>query len=291
MSTISMLLVKELRNRSGAGMMSCKKALLESNGDLESAMSLLRKQGLSLVIKKSLRNAKEGLVSLLIDGTKGVLIEINSETDFVARNHIFQDYVREVTQLFLTKSDNVIDLNKEIYPLSSRTFSEELNNLISIMGEKIYLRRNSLVKVNEGVVSSYIHTSISGGMGKIGVLVGIDSAGNKEKLKNLGKKIAMHIAAMKPQALTRNMLPVDIIERENELYKDQAINSGKPKNIIKNIVEGRLRKFYEEVVLLEQNFVLDTNRKVLEVIKDVEQDIGSKISISSFSCFVLGESV
>ena len=286
-----MLLVKELRNRSGAGMMSCKKALLESNGDLESAMSLLRKQGLSLVIKKSLRNAKEGLVSLLIDGTKGVLIEINSETDFVARNHIFQDYVREVTQLFLTKSDNVIDLNKEIYPLSSRTFSEELNNLISIMGEKIYLRRNSLVKVNEGVVSSYIHTSISGGMGKIGVLVGIDSAGNKEKLKNLGKKIAMHIAAMKPQALTRNMLPVDIIERENELYKDQAINSGKPKNIIKNIVEGRLRKFYEEVVLLEQNFVLDTNRKVLEVIKDVEQDIGSKISISSFSCFVLGESV
>lgn len=291
MSVISASLVKELRERSGAGMMDCKKALAEASGDLESAVDWLRTQGLAAAAKKSGRAAAEGLVSVFVDGNTGALVEVNAETDFVGRNDKFQSYVREVTKLALATGDNVDALGGKDYPGTDRTVSEELTHLISVIGENMSLRRNTVVQVKEGVVTSYIHTATIDGMGRIGVLVGLESTGDKAKLEDLGRQIAMHVAATKPQSLNREMLCADAVKREREIFSEQARNSGKPENIIEKMIEGRLRKFYEEVVLLDQSFIMDTDRKISQVIEDAAKDIGSDVSLSSFACFVLGDGV
>ncbi|MCP4923317.1 MAG: elongation factor Ts [bacterium] len=291
MSVISASLVKELRERSGAGMMDCKKALAEAGGDLESAVDWLRTQGLAAAAKKSGRAAAEGLVSVLVEGNTGALVEVNAETDFVGRNDQFQAYVREVTKLAVSVGGDVEALGGKDYPGTGRTACEELTHLISVIGENMSLRRSATVKIKEGVVTRYIHTATTDGMGRIGVLVGLESTGDKAKLEALGRQIAMHVAAAKPQSLNREGLNADVVNREREIFAEQARSSGKPENIIEKMIEGRLRKFYEEAVLLDQTFIMDTDLKISQVVEAAAKDVGAPVTLSSFACFVLGDGV
>ena len=291
MAEITAALVKELREKSGAGMMDCKKALQETGGDIEEAQDWLRKKGLATAAKKSGRAASEGLVGMIAEGTKGVAVEVNSETDFVARNDIFQGFVRTVTQVAAGVAGDLDKLKAAAYPGSGRTVEEELTHNIATIGENMNLRRSAGLAVSKGVVAGYIHNKLADDLGKIGVLVALESDGDAAKLDALGKQIAMHVAAARPQWLTVAEVDTSALDRERGVLSEQARASGKPEEIIAKMVEGRLRKFYEEVVLLEQAFVMDPDRKIAKVVDEAAKDIGAPVKLTGFVRFELGEGV
>ena len=291
MAEITAALVKELRETSGAGMMDCKKALTESGGDLEAAVDWLRKKGLAAAAKKAGRVAAEGLVGVAAAGTKGAVVEVNSETDFVARNDGFQDFVRKVAEVALEVGGDIEALKAAKFPGSGNAVADELTGMIAKIGENMNLRRAAGVSVGDGVVCSYIHNQTAPGLGKIGVLVGLESAGDKGKLEALGKQLAMHVAAAHPQAVDRSGVDASALERERDVLSEQARASGKPEEIIAKMVEGRLRKFYEEVVLLEQIFVIDGETKVSKVLEAAAKDVGAPVAIAGFVRLQLGEGV
>ena len=292
MSEITAAAVKELRERTGAGMMDCKKALAESKGDMEAAIDWLRTKGLAAAAKKAGRTAAEGLVGVVTAGSIGAIVEVNAETDFVARNDKFQDYIRQVTQIALQKGDDMAVLSSAVYPGTERNVSEELSNLISVIGENMTLRRAKVLKVNQGIVTAYIHNAVQPGLGRIGVLVALESAGDPIQLEATGKQIAMHVAAAMPQACTIDELDREVVERERRIFAEQARASGKKEEFIEKMIEGRLRKFYEEAVLTEQIYLIDdTKRRVSQVINDVAQHIGASIKLTGFALFKLGEGI
>ncbi len=290
MAEITAALVKELREKTGAGMMDCKKALAETKGDLETAFDWLRKKGLAAAAKKAGRVAAEGLVGLTTEGTRGAMVEVNSETDFVARNQDFQKFVSEVARLALGAKD-VEALAATAFPHSGKTTAEMLTQLIATIGENMALRRMVSLSVGKGAVVGYMHNSQAPGLGKIGVLVALESAGDPAKLAALGKQLAMHVAAANPQSLTIAGVDPSSLERERSVLAEQARASGKPEEIIAKMVEGRLRKFYEEVVLLEQTYVIDGESKVKAVLAAAAKDVGAHVEIKAFSRMALGEGI
>jgi elongation factor Ts len=290
MAEVTASLVKELRDKSGAGMMDCKKALKETNGNLEEAVDWLRTKGLASAAKKAGRVASEGLVGIYSKGTSGAILEVNSETDFVARNDDFQAFVSNATGLAANAGD--LDALKAMaYPGEDRNVEEQLTHMIAMVGENMGLRRMSVLNVDSGIIASYMHNAISSGLGKIGVLVALQSDGDADKLKVLGKQLAMHIAAAAPQSVSRDDLDHEIIERERQVLSEQARDSGKPEKIIEKMVEGRIRKFYEEVCLLDQTYVVDGESKISDVLENAAKDIGSPVSIKAFDRFALGEGI
>jgi elongation factor Ts len=291
MAEITAALVKELRDMTGAGMMDCKKALSESAGDPEAARDWLRKKGMAAATKKAGRVASEGLIGVSVDGTKGALVEVNSETDFVARNETFQDFVSAVTGLALGAEGDLAALAAANYPGTGRPVSEELTQLIATIGENMSLRRTTSLAVEEGAVAAYVHNQLVPGLGKIGVLVALESSGDPEALARLGKQLAMHVAAASPEAIDRAGVDPSALNREREVLADQARASGKPEEIIEKMVEGRLRKFYEEVCLLEQTFVIDNESKVSKVLEQAGKDLGAPVRIAGFERVQLGEGV
>ncbi len=291
MSEVTASEVKALRDRTGAGMMDCKKALVACEGDIEKSIDWLRKKGLSAASKKSGRVAAEGLIGLCVDGNKGTILEVNAETDFVARNDLFQKYVSTVVEIASENRADLETLKSLSYPETGRSVSEELTNLIATVGENMGLRRVAYLSVNDGVVASYVHNKIAGNLGKIGILVGLESSADRSKLMDLGKKIAMHIAAASPKSVNISDLDPEIVARERDVVTEQARNSGKKEEFIQKIVEGRLSKFYGEVVLTEQVFVMDGTSKVKDIIAQAEKDLGAEIKIAGFEKFVLGEGI
>ena len=291
MAQISASMVKELRGRTGAGMLDCKKALVESEGDIEAAGEWLRKKGLAAAAKKSGRVTAEGLVGLRTDGARGALVEVNAETDFVARNEHFQAFVGAAADVALRVGGDMAALKAAEYPGGARTVEGELTNLIATVGENMTLRRSVGLSVEEGVVTSYMHNSAAPGLGKIGVLVGMKSAAEPEALQQLGKQVAMHVAASSPRAVTAEDLDAETVEKEREILREQAAASGKPANIIEKMIEGRLRKFYEDVVLMNQTWVIDGESKVSKVIDAAAKDLGTPIEIAGFVRYQLGEGI
>ncbi|MDR0968233.1 MAG: translation elongation factor Ts [Holosporaceae bacterium] len=291
MADITAADVKALRERTGAGMMDCKKALVECNGNVEEAVDWLRKKGLAAAAKKSGRVAAEGLVGVCVEGTEGSVVEVNAETDFVARNELFQKYADEVVKLACKRKCDLNKLKTLDYPGTGRNVNDELTNLVAIIGENMQLRRVAHISVSEGVIASYVHNKISDNLGKIGVLVALESTGDKDKLLELGKKIAMHIAAANPQSTSIADLDPAVLERERNIVSEQAKSMGKPTQFVDKIVEGRLRKFYEEVVLLEQVYVIDGETKVKDVIANAAKEIGAPIELKGFIKFALGEGI
>lgn len=281
--------VKELREKTGAGMMDCKKALTETNGDFEAAIDWLRKKGLSNAAKKADRIAAEGLTAIKIVDNVGAVIEINSETDFVARNEKFQNLVKNIAELAVTYR-NLEEL-KAAKLDDDTTVNEEIIENIATIGENLNLRRVGVIEVKEGVIGHYIHNTITSGLGKIAVIVGLESQANKEKLALLGKELAMHIAAAKPQTLNIESVDPAILEREKNIFFEQSRASGKPDNIIEKMVDGRIRKLYEEIVLLEQTFIIDGKTKISELIVNASKELGSPINITNFIRYELGEGI
>ena len=290
MAEITAALVKELREKSGAGMMDCKKALSENGGDLEQAIDWLRTKGLAAAAKKAGRVAAEGLVAVAVSGTKGAVVEVNSETDFVSRNEQFQGFVRQIAELALTADGDLDKLLATEFP-GGGTVSEKLTDMIATIGENMTIRRCESLSVGNGVLASYVHNAMADGIGKIAVLVGLESDGDKGKLEAFGKQVAMHVAAAKPQAVSRDDLDPETLERERAVLSEQARESGKPEEIIEKMVEGRLRKFYEEVCLLDQTFVMDGETQVAKAVEAAGKDAGGAISINGFKIFVLGEGI
>jgi elongation factor Ts len=284
-------MVKELREKSGAGMMDCKKALSENNGQMEDAIDWLRKKGLASVSKKSGRVAAEGLVGINVKNNSGVIIEINSETDFVSRNEIFQNFVKNCGELALSKKSNIEELKKLPYPDSERTVDEELANNIATIGENMNIRRLEFLEVSEGGLFSYIHNSTAEGLGRLGVLVSLKSKLNVDELSALGKQIAMHVAATSPKSLSIDDLDEQIVNRERQVLIDQAIASGKPKEIADKIVQGRMHKFYQEVVLNEQVSVLDGETKIKDLVKNFYKEKNSDIELTGFKIIKLGDGI
>ena len=287
---VTAALVKQLRGTSGAGMMDCKKALEETGGDIDAAIDWLRTKGLATAAKKSGRVAAEGLVAINVAGTSAAMIELNAETDFVSRNDDFQSLALNLAKLANNASD-IASLNSLEFPNTKRTVAEEITHNIATIGENIMLRRMKNIKVNKGRVISYIHNATANGMGRIGVLVALESDAGTEILESLGKQIAMHVAATKPASLSVESLAPEMVQRERDVLIEQAKESGKPQEIAEKMVEGRLRKYYQEVVLLEQIFVIDGESKVSEVIKNVAINCGSEIILKEFSFFVLGDGI
>lgn len=291
MAEISASQVKELREKTGAGMLDCKKALSESGGDIETAVDWLRKKGLSAAAKKSGRVAAEGLIAVATEGNKAAVIELNAETDFVARNDQFQALAENIAKVALAKgSDDVEAIKSAAYP-SGGTVQDAVTGAIATIGENMNLRRAATLSVGNGFIATYIHTAIREGLGKIGVLVAVETSSSDAKVKDLGKQIAMHVAAAKPEALTREGVDASLLEREKNVLKEQAIASGKPAEIAEKMVEGRIRKFYEEVVLLEQLFVMDGKTKVSDVVAGVSKEVGAPIAITGYTLFILGEGI
>ena len=286
---ISASLVKDLREKTGAGMMDCKKALVETDGNFEGAIDWLRKKGLSTAAKKAGRIAAEGLTGALVLGTKAAVIELNSETDFVSKNDHFQKIVREILDLAIDV-DNLEGL-KAATSTSGKTVDELVTENIATIGENLNLRRMQSVTVTEGVIASYIHNTVSDNMGKISVLVALESKGDKAALEKLGKEIAMHIAASKPVCLTSDEVDPALLEREKTIFSDHSRASGKPDNIIEKMVEGRIRKYMEEIVLLDQIFVIDGKTKISDVIAQAAKDMGTDVKLKSFVRFELGEGI
>ena len=290
MAEITAALVKELRTLSGAGMMDCKKALGETDGDIDAAQDWLRTKGLATAAKKSGRIAAEGLVGVAVNGTTGAVVEVNSETDFVAKNDMFQAYVSEVANI-ATANGDMESLSSAAFPGSERNVGEELTSLISTIGENMNLRRVETLSVDNGVVCSYIHNATAPGIGKIGVLVALESTADAGVLEGLGKQIAMHIAATSPASLSQADLDPALVERERVVLTEQARESGKPEEIIGKMIEGRLRKFYEEVCLLDQTFVIDGETKVGKVVENAAKDAGAPIALKAFTRFGIGEGI
>jgi elongation factor Ts len=290
MAEVTASLVKELRQKSGAGMMDCKRALKETDGNLDEAVDWLRTKGLASAAKKAGRIASEGLVGIASKGNSGAILEVNSETDFVARNDEFQTFVRNITALAVSAGD-IDTLKATSYPGEDRNVEEQLTHMIATVGENMGLRRMSVLNVESGIIASYMHNAISSGLGKIGVLVALQSDGATDKLNAFGKQLAMHIAAAAPQSVSRDDLDQKIVERERQVLSDQARVSGKPEDIIEKMVEGRIRKFYEEVCLLDQTYVVDGESKISDVLEKAAKDLGSPVSIIGFDRFALGEGI
>lgn len=292
MAEITAGLVKELRERSGAGMMDCKKALNETGGDLEAAVDWLRAKGLAAAAKKAGRTAAEGLVGVHVAGTKGVAVEINSETDFVAKNEQFQDFVRAVSQVALESGvgEDVEALAAAAYP-GGGTVAEKLTANIATIGENQALRRVKTVSVDNGAVVAYVHNALAPGMGKIGVLVALESEAATDKLEALGKQLAMHIAAAFPLALDETGLPADLVERERVIAAEKAAESGKPADIVAKMVEGAVAKYRKENALLSQLFVMDGKTKVADVVAAAGKEAGSAIVLKDYVRFQLGEGI
>lgn len=289
--TITAEQVKELRALTGAGMMDCKVALKETAGNMDAAVDWLRKKGIAKADKKADRAAAEGLVGVAGQDNKAIMVEVNSETDFVARNEEFQALVRNIMKTALETASAGDSLFSAKYGDNGKTVDEAMKEAVAAIGENLCLRRSVLLEVEEGVVATYIHNSISGGLGKLGVLVALETTGDKQAAVALGRQIAMHIAAINPLALNQSELDPAIVNREVAIFSDQAKASGKPDNIIEKMVEGRIRKFYEEVVLLSQSFVMNTDITVSQALKEAEKNIGAPVTIKAFVRFALGEGV
>ena len=292
MTTITASMVKDLRERTGAGMMDCKKALGENNGDIEAAIDWLRTKGLSKAAKKSDRVAAEGLIGVTATGNQGAIVEINAETDFVARNDQFQDMVRNIASLATSAAGDAAKLAAATYPGGSDTVDAVITESIATIGENLTLRRTAVLDVKEGVVADYVHNKVSDGLGKIGVLVGLESSGDQDKVMAFGRQVAMHIAAVNPLALNSDELDQEIIEKERAIYLEQAQATGKPQEIIEKMVEGRLRKeYFQQVVLLKQTFVVDGKASVDQALKAFEKELGSPVKIIKFVRYGLGEGI
>jgi elongation factor Ts len=289
MPAITAALVKQLRDQTGAGMMDCKTALTEAGGDLEGATDWLRKKGLAAAAKKAGRVTSEGLIGLRLEARRGAVVEINSETDFVARNETFQTLVRTIAERALAAGGDLDELLRQPVPGTGRSVADEIAQAVAVIGENINLRRSALVAVDQGMVGSYVHGALAPGLGKIGVLVGLRSAGDAGQLADLGKQLAMHIAAARPQAVSADRLDPSLVARERAIYAEQARTSGKPDNIVDKIVDGRMRKYHEEVVLLEQPFVIDPDLKVKDAIDRLAETLGTSIVVTEFVRFALGE--
>ncbi len=290
MAEITAALVKDLRETTGAGMMDCKKALTETGGDLEGAVDWLRKKGLAAAAKKAGRVAAEGLIGTAAEGTRGAMVEVNSETDFVARNEAFQGFVNTVAQLALGAGGDLELLKSAKFP-GGGTAAENLTTMIAKVGENMSLRRTGYLEVSKGVVAGYVHSQVAPGLGKIGVLVALESDGDAGKLAAFGRQLAMHVAATNPQAIDSADLDPAAVERERNVLSEQARASGRPENVIEKMIEGRLRKFYEEVCLLDQTFVIDGENKVRRAVELAGADVGAPIKIAGFSRFQLGEGI
>jgi len=290
MAEITAASVKELRERTGAGMMDCKKALAENNGELEAAVDWLRAKGLAAAAKKAGRTAAEGLVGVAVEGPKGAVVEVNSETDFVAKNEQFQEFVREVSKLALNAGGDVEVLKNASYP-GGATVAEKLTDNIATIGENQSLRRTAVLEVRQGAVVSYVHNAAAPGMGKIGVLVALEGAAPADALQSLGKQIAMHIAAANPLALDADGLDAGLLERERAIAVEKANESGKPANIIEKMVDGTMAKFRKENALLSQLFVMDNKTPVADVVAQAGKEAGSPITLKAFERFQLGEGI
>jgi elongation factor Ts len=291
MAEITAALVKDLREKTGAGMMDCKKALGETGGDLDAAIDWLRKKGLSAASKKAGRVAAEGLVAVAVKDNTGAIVEVNAETDFVARNPQFQALASGVAAVALGTGDDVATIEAAAFPGSSRSVKDEVTHAIATIGENMTLRRARKLTVDGGVVVSYVHSALADGLGKLGVLVALKSTGKREVVEQIGKQVAMHIAAANPQSLSTKDLDQALVERERQVLTDQAAGSGKPAEIIAKMVEGRIRKFYQEVVLLEQTFVIDGETPVGKAVEKAAKDAGAPIEIVGFVRFQLGEGI
>ena len=283
--------IKELREKSGAGMMDCKKALTETDGNMEEAIDWLRKQGLSAVAKKSGRVAAEGLIGVTINNNSGAMVEINSETDFVARNELFQNFVKTCSTLVLSSKNDIEALQKLPFPNSDRTVNQELANNIATIGENMNIRRVEFLEVSEGILVSYVHNNVADGLGRLGVLVALETKAENNNLLETGKQVAMHIAATSPKSLNIEDLDPEIVEREREVLIDQAMASGKPKEIAEKMVQGRMNKFYQEVVLNEQVSVVDGETKIKDLIKKLSSDINHDVKIKGFKILKLGDGI
>ena len=290
MAEITAASVKELRERTGAGMMDCKKALAENNGEMEASIDWLRAKGLAAAAKKAGRTAAEGLVGVAVEGNRGAVIEVNSETDFVAKNELFQDFVRNAAKLALQHGTDMEVLGAAQYP-EGGTVQEKLTDNIAKIGENQSLRRAAVLQVNQGAVVSYVHNQVAPGLGKIGVLVALESTAPADTLSQLGKQIAMHVAAAHPLALTADDLDEALVERERAIAMEKARESGKPQNIIEKMVEGGLAKFRKENALTSQLFVMDGKTPVAEVIASAAKDAGAGIELIGFVRFQLGEGI
>ena len=291
MANISASAVKELREKTGAGMMDCKNALTEVDGDMEAAVDYLRTKGLAKAAKKAGRVASEGLVGVRSEGTAGAIVEVNSETDFVARNEKFQDMVTQIAAVTLETGGGLEAIESAPYPGSDKSVKDYVTEMVATIGENMSVRRGTRLTVTNGVVASYVHNQSAPGLGRIGVLVALESAGDQDKLNAFGKQVAMHIAAISPLAVTPDELDPDIVSRERAILAEQARESGKPEEIIEKMVDGRMRKFYEESVLMSQTFVIDGESTVEAAVKSAEVDIGSPVKIAAFVRYALGEGI
>ncbi|MFD0917500.1 translation elongation factor Ts [Pseudahrensia aquimaris] len=281
--------VKELRDKSGAGMMDCKTALNENDGDMEAAMDWLRTKGIAKADKKSARTAAEGLVAVKGEGTKSAVVEVNAETDFVSRNDDFQALARGIADVAISTDGSVDAITSA--DMGGQTVADAITKAIATIGENMNLRRASVMEVSDGVVASYVHNAIADGLGKIGVLVALESTGDKAALEAIGRQVAMHVAATNPLAATKDDMDQEVVEREKKIFTETARESGKPDNIIEKMVEGRIRKFYEENVLMSQTFVIDGENSVEQALKNAEADVGAPIAMKGFVRFQLGEGI
>lgn len=288
---ITAALVKELREKSGAGMMDCKTALTENDGDIEAAMDWLRSKGIAKAEKKSGRIAAEGLIGMVQAGNKAVVVEVNSETDFVAKNEGFQEIVRNIAAAAIETDGSVEAVAAATISGGDKSVADALTDAIATIGENMNLRRSAKMEVGKGVVAGYMHNSAGEGLGKIGVLVALESDGDADALGAIGKQVAMHVAATNPLAAVKEDIPQDVADREKAVFIESAKESGKPDNIIEKMVEGRMRKFYEESVLMSQTFVIDGENSVEQALKNAEKDVGAPISLKGFVRMALGEGI
>ncbi|MFP3944763.1 MAG: translation elongation factor Ts [Alphaproteobacteria bacterium] len=291
MANITAGMVKDLREKTGAGMMDCKAALNETGGDMDAAVDWLRKKGIAKAAKKAGRVAAEGLIGVAVADGKGAVVEVNSETDFVARNETFQTMVRDIARVALEAGGDIEKVSAANYPGTDKTVSDYVTETVGTIGENLSLRRAAALEASPGVVVSYIHNAAGEGLGKIGVLVALESEGDRDKLKELGRQLAMHVAAAAPLALRAEDLDPQVVEREKAIFGEQARASGKPDNIVEKMVEGRLRKFYEEVALMNQTFVIDGESKIEQVVEKAAGDVGAPVRLAGFVRFALGEGI
>jgi elongation factor Ts len=289
MANISASMVKELREATGAGMMDCKAALTENDGNMEAAVDWLRKKGLSKAAKKAGRVAAEGLIGVKVKDKKGVVVEVNSETDFVARNDLFQGLVKMAADVALNVGTDVETMKAA--KIGSITLADAITDTIAKVGENMTLRRAASLEVGQGVVGQYVHNSVSDGLGKIGVIVALESPGKADELVALGRMVAMHIAASNPQAVDPSGLDPAVVKREKDVLADKFRQQGKPENVIEKIVESGLKTFYKEVCLLEQVYVHDTAKTVAQALKEAEKTVGGTIKLTGFVRYALGEGI
>ena len=288
MATVSAAMVKDLREKTGAGMMDCKNALNETSGDIEAAVDWLRKKGITKAAKKSGRVAAEGLVAVLVEGTKGVVVEVNSETDFVARNADFQALARDVAEVALTDGGDVEAILAAKSPKGG-TVGEAISGAIATIGENMTLRRVSHLGVGQGVIGQYVHGAVGDGLGKIGVIVALESTGEAEALRALGRQIAMHVAATSPLGLDSSSIDPAVIEREKAVLADK--NAGKPPHILEKIVDSGLKSYFKEVSLLDQSYIHDGSKTVAQAVKEAEKSVGALVTLKGFARFALGEGI